>query len=90
MSDEERAELIKLATTGLVYGTLIQSYQDVVKVLRSYAGSEIDKRLDELEARAIRTVENAPIDSLLEAEQLFVVESARKIVHNLFTSVKTG
>ena len=76
------------AYAGMIIGAMAETYAETIKELRRYAGSDFDKRFAALEANAIRSVENAPLDGLSETDQLFIVEHARAAVRAIFKNAK--
>lgn len=59
---------------------MVEAFGEMAKELRRYAGSSFDKCLDDLERRAIRSIENAAIDGITESDQLFLVEKTRGVI----------
>ncbi len=90
MPDETRQVLLATALTGMITGALIEAFNEISKELRRYAGGDFDKRLDALEIRAIRSVENAALDGISEHEQLFLVEHTRKMIAGVFRGARDG
>lgn len=79
-----------LAGAGMMQGALIEAFGEMAKELRRYAGSDFDKTLDALETRAIRSVENAPIDGIAERDQLLLIEQARAMIAAVFSDARIG
>ena len=54
--DEKRNREVFLATAlaGTITGALAEAFGEMAKELRTYAGGDFHKRLDVLEAKAIR------------------------------------
>ena len=85
MTDAEKikARLIT-AYAGMMISVMNEAFGEMAKELRRYAGSDFKKRLDEFEAKAIRNVKNAPLDTLPENEQLMLVEHTRNAISAIF------
>jgi hypothetical protein len=79
-----------VAFGGMMTGALAEAIGEMAKELRRYAGSDFDKCLDDLEKRAVRSVENAAIDGLPEADQLRLVEQTRSVIAAKFRDIRNG
>lgn len=76
------------AYSGMLIGAMAEAFDEMAKELRVYAGSDFDKRLDVLESKAIRSVENAPLDGIPEENQLLLIEYTRSAVRAIFSSAR--
>lgn len=81
---------LAVALAGSITGALAEAIGEMGKELRRYAGSDFDKCLDALEAKAIRSVKNAPLDGVAEKDQLFIIEQTRNIVAAKFKDIRDG
>lgn len=86
----DRANLLTGAFAGIIIGAMAETYAEAIKELRRYAGGDFDQRFAALEAKAIRSVENASLDGLSETDQLLIVEHARTAVRAIFKNAKTA
>jgi hypothetical protein len=82
--------LLVSACSGMMVGALAEAFNEMAKEFRAYSGSDFDERLNVLEAKAIRSVENAPIDGIPEANQLFLIEQTRKAIVAHFKTARRG
>ena len=82
--------LLLSAYSGMMIGAFAEAFQEMAKELRTYAGSDFDERLNVLEAKAIRSVENAAIDGIPELDQLVLIEQTRKAIAAIFKSARRG
>ena len=82
--------LLITAYSGMVIGALTEAFNEMAEELRTYAGHDFDERLDVLEAKAIRSVENAPLDGIPEASQLFLIEQTRTAIKAIFKGARDG
>jgi hypothetical protein len=85
----DTASLIS-AYSGTMIGAFAEAFNEMAKELRAYAGSDFDERLNILEAKAIRSIENAPIDGIPEADQLFLIEHTRSAIAAIFKTARRG
>lgn len=79
-----------LALTGVIQGVWIEIFNELVKELRAHSGPEVNEYLRQLEAKAIRRVENAPTDGFPEDVQLMIVETTRKMIEAAFAGARNG
>jgi hypothetical protein len=77
------------ALAGMLTGALTEAFGEMAKELRRYAGSDFDERLNVLEAKAIRSIENAPIDGVPEDTQLFLIEQTRGVIAAVFADARS-
>ena len=78
------------AYSGMMIGAFAEAFNEMAKELRAYAGSDFHKRLDVLKSKAIRRVENAPLDGIPEANQLFLIEHTRNAITAIFKAAREG
>lgn len=91
MSDDDAKQLLLAsALMGMVNGAIAEAFNEMAKELRRYAGRNFDKCLDGLETKAIRSVENAPIDGIPEHDQLILVERTRAVIAANFRDIRSG
>lgn len=91
MAQEENVsnpQILPIALAGMSLGALTQAFGEMAKELRRYAGSDFNKCLDNLERQAIRSVENAAIDSVPENDQLFLIEQTRAFIAAKFGDIR--
>lgn len=86
----DRQTAMVAALSGAINGALMEAFGEMAKELRTYAGRDFDKQLDVLEARSIRSVENAPFDGFPEGDQLLLVEQTRAVIVALFREARRG
>ena len=82
--------ILTLAAAGMITGALANALLGMTKELRHYAGNDFDQCLDALEAYAIRSIENTPIDGVAEIDQLLLVQQARGYIIGLFGTARGG
>jgi hypothetical protein len=85
----DRDSMLTAAIGGMITGALAEAIGEMAKELRRYAGGNFDKCLDDLEARAIRSIENAAIDGISEDDQLFLIENTRGFVAAKFADIRS-
>jgi hypothetical protein len=85
----DKAQLVE-AYSGMLIGSLAEAFNEMAKEFRVYAGSDFNDRLDALETKAIRSVENAPIDVIPERDQLFLIEQTRNAIRAIFKGAREG
>ena len=90
MTGQSREEMLAVALNGMMIGALGEAIGEMAKELRRYAGSNFNKSLDSLEAKAIRSIENAAIDIFPESDQLRLIEQTRKIIAAKYRDIRTG
>lgn len=78
------------AYSGMLIGSFAEAFNEMAKEFRAYAGSDFNEHLDALEAKAIRSVENAPLDGIPEENQLFLIEHTTNAVRAIFKGVRGG
>ena len=85
----DAASLISVYS-GMMIGALSEAFNEMTKELRAYAGSDFNERLDILEAKAIKSIENAPIDGIAESDQLSLIEHTRSTITAIFKTARGG
>jgi hypothetical protein len=75
---------------GMMIGAFAETIQEMAKELRRHAGRDFHKNFDALEAKALRSIENAALDGIPEEEQLFLVEKTRRTVAAVFSDARKG
>lgn len=85
----DAASLIS-AYSGMMIGVLAESFNEMAKELRAYAGSDFNERLNILESKAITSIKNAPIDGILESDQLLLIEHTRNAIAAIFKTARRG
>ena len=90
MSEDAKNVAFVTMLSGALIGALTEALGEMAKELGRYAGSDFDKRLDALEAKAIRSIENAPFDGISEQEQLRLIEQTRAMIRAVYKDIRTG
>lgn len=86
--DADHANFLTIGFAGMMTGAFAEALGEMAKELRRYAGCGFDKCLDDLERRALRSVENAAIDGISENDQLFLIEKTRGAVAATFKDIR--
>jgi hypothetical protein len=88
--DDDRKMFMESAFAGMTTGAMIEAFNEMAKELRRYAGGDFDKCLNALEAKAVRSIENAAIDGIAENDQLMLVEKTREVIMAVFGGARFG
>jgi hypothetical protein len=88
VADELDNQGYAAALGGMITGALAEAVVEIVKEFRRDAGSDVNDRLDALEAKAIASIKNAALDGVPEDTQLRLIEQAQTVVAAIFADAR--
>ncbi len=88
MIDNNRQAMLVAALAGATVAAFGEIIRDMAKELRRCSGSQFDRRIDEMEARALRQIGKADFDYVPLEDQRFLAEQMERIIAAAFSDVR--
>ncbi len=89
MIDNTRQTLLVTALAGATVAAFNTIFRDMAKELRRLSGTEFDKRIDALEARALNNIGGVAFDNVPEDDQRFLSDQMRRIIGAAFNDARS-